>query len=205
MFRSIFDIQSSLSAGSKKLFAAKEMPKSELVRLKAVSHVQREKDILLTYVNRSNFIVQLEGYFHDEDNLYLVSEFVEGGELFSVIQNSENHRMSESHAKLVIAQLVLATEQLHARGIVHRGIKPENIVIGRDGYVKLIDFGFAKQLSRDPKVRTHTVLGTPEYLAPEMIQAVGHSLPVDLWCLGVLLFELLAGHVPFDAEVPTMI
>lgn len=91
---------------------------------------------------------------------------------------------------------------MHCRGVIHRDLKPENVVIGKDGYIKLIDFGFSKMVGNEKTAKTHTTLGTPEYMCPECIQAVGHSKPVDLWCLGVLLFEMIAGHVPFYKEDP---
>lgn len=99
-------------------------------------------------------------------------------------------RFSPDVSRFYAANLVLAIEYLHARDVVYRDLKPENILLGADGYVKLADFGFAKQV----KDRTYTVCGTPEYLAPEIITASGHGKAVDWWALGVLLFELLAGY-----------
>jgi len=188
--------------GSGRLFAAKQMAKVELVRLKVVEHVQREKDILITFINRCQFVVQLETYFHDDRWLYLVTEFVPGGELYTCIQTKDDRRCSVFSAQFYMVQLVLVVEELHTRGIVHRDLKPENVVIDKDGFIKLCDFGFAKCIGNDPTARTHTSLGTPEYMAPECIQAVGHGKAVDLWCLGVMLFEMLTGTTPFNEEDP---
>jgi protein kinase A len=87
---------------------------------------------------------------------------------------------------------------LHAKDIVYRDLKPENIMMGEDGYLKMIDFGFAKVVTK----RTFTICGTPEYIAPEILLNQGHGKPVDWWCLGVLVYEMLAGFPPFQDEDP---
>ena len=85
---------------------------------------------------------------------------------------------------------------------MYRDLKPENIIISapQGGRIKLVDFGFAKQLSKKEKMRTHTTCGTPAYVAPEIIRGKGHSFEVDVWSLGILLFEIIAGYTPFDSE-----
>lgn len=113
--------------------------------------------------------------------------------------HSPNHRFSPDVAKFYTCQIVLALEYLHSLGIVFRDLKPENILIGKDGYAKVTDFGFAKVLSGD---RTYTFCGTPEYLAPEIIQSKGHDTSVDWWALGILVYEMLAGYPPFSDENP---
>ena len=97
-----------------------------------------------------------------------------------------------------MAQIVTIFEYLHAKDIVYRDLKPENIMIGEDGYLKMIDFGFAKVVTK----RTFTICGTPEYIAPEILLNQGHGKPVDWWCLGVLVYEMLAGFPPFQDEDP---
>ena len=87
---------------------------------------------------------------------------------------------------------------MHAKDIVYRDLKPENVMIGEDGYLKMIDFGFAKVVTK----RTFTICGTPEYIAPEILLNQGHGKPVDWWCLGVLVYEMLAGFPPFQDEDP---
>jgi protein kinase A len=87
---------------------------------------------------------------------------------------------------------------LHAKDIVYRDLKPENIMMGEDGYLKMIDFGFAKVVTK----RTFTICGTPEYIAPEILLNQGHGKPVDWWCLGVLVYEMLAGFPPFQDDDP---
>jgi serine/threonine protein kinase len=96
------------------------------------------------------------------------------------------------------AQILCIFEYLHGKDIIYRDLKPENIMIGDDGYLKLIDFGFAKVVRK----RTYTICGTPEYIAPEILLNQGHSKPVDWWTLGILIYEMLAGFPPFQDEDP---
>jgi serine/threonine protein kinase len=96
------------------------------------------------------------------------------------------------------AQIVSIFEYLHSKDIVYRDLKPENIMIGDDGYLKMIDFGFAKVVTK----RTFTICGTPEYIAPEILLNQGHGKPVDWWTLGILVYEMLAGFPPFQDEDP---
>jgi len=182
-------------AGSQRYYVAKAMAKVELVRLKQVHNVKREKDILCAFVNRSEFILQIEGHFSDDRFLYIITEFCSGGDLAQWIQTRPERRCTEEQARFYAAQVVMAVEHLHVRGIAHRDIKPDNIALMKDGYIKLIDFGFAKYLGADRNVRTFTGLGTPEYLSPECIQGVGHGIPLDLWLIGILLYEMLCGKV----------
>lgn len=96
------------------------------------------------------------------------------------------------------AQIASVFEYLHSKDIVYRDLKPENIMIADDGYLKLIDFGFAKVV----KKRTYTICGTPEYIAPEILLNRGHSKPVDWWTFGILIYEMHAGHAPFVDDDP---
>ena len=96
------------------------------------------------------------------------------------------------------AQICSVFEYLHSKDIVYRDLKPENIMIADDGYLKLIDYGFAKEV----KKRTYTICGTPEYIAPEILLNKGHSKPVDWWTFGILIYEMHAGHAPFMDDDP---
>ena len=121
-------------------------------------------------------------------------EFLQGGDLFVYLKG---RRCSESQARFYIAQAVLCFEYLHSRAIVYRDLKPENFMLDSSGYVKLVAFSYAKQLCKDTDL-TFTFCGTPEYLAPEIIQLKGHGVGVDWWTLGIFTYELLLGGPPFQ-------
>lgn len=175
-------------------FALKILKKSEVIRLKQVEHVKAEKEILMRIAHP--FIVNLLAVFQDEKRLCMLLEYVNGGELFSHLR--KEGRLPNEHASFYAGEIVLAFEYLHKIHIVYRDLKPENLLIDTDGHMKITDFGFAKEVED----RTWTLCGTPEYLAPEIIQSKGHGKPVDWWALGVLIFEMLAGYPPFYDENP---
>lgn len=175
-------------------FALKMLKKTEVIRLKQVQHVKAEKDILMMIEHP--FIVNLVSTFQDDKRLYMLMEFVNGGELFSYLRREG--RLSLEFARFYSAEILLAFQYLHERNIVYRDLKPENLLLDSQGHIKITDFGFAKIVES----RTWTLCGTPEYLAPEIIQSKGHSKGVDFWALGVLLFEMIAGYPPFYDENP---
>ncbi|KAI8053666.1 camp-dependent protein kinase 1 [Gilbertella persicaria] len=170
-------------------YAIKVLKKSEVVRLKQVEHTNLEKAIL--EITANPFIVNLWGTFQDDINLYMVMDYVPGGELFSVLR--KNQRFPDHVAKFYAAEVVLAIEYFHSKNIIYRDLKPENLLLDSQGHIKITDFGFAKHV---PDV-TWTLCGTPDYLAPEVIQSKGYGMAVDWWSLGILIFEMLAGHPPF--------
>lgn len=174
--------------------ALKIMKKSEVIRLKQVEHVKAEKEILLSIAHP--FIVNLLTVFQDEKRLCMLLEYVNGGELFSYLR--KEGRLPNDDAAFYAGEIVLAFQYLHSIHIVYRDLKPENLLIDSDGHMKITDFGFAKVVED----RTWTLCGTPEYLAPEIIQSKGHGKPVDWWALGVLIYEMLAGYPPFYDENP---
>ncbi|KXZ43473.1 hypothetical protein GPECTOR_89g493 [Gonium pectorale] len=160
-----------------------------------VEHVKREKELMAEC--DSPFLVRLEGTASDDTTLYMMMEAVMGGELFSYLQ-TRTRPLDESHARFYAASVILALEYLHDRDMVYRDLKPENLLIDLQGYVKVTDFGFVKKLRRGTK--TYTLCGTPEYLAPEIIMNKGHNQAADWWALGVLMFELCNGLPPFMDE-----
>merc|ERR1711871_565214 len=177
-----------------KWMAMKILKKAEIIRLKQVEHIKAEKTILGS-INHP-FIVNMYGAFQDERCLYMLMEYVIGGELFSHLRRAG--RFTNEVTKFYAGEIVLAFDYLHKMDIVYRDLKPENLLLDQDGHVKITDFGFAKRVED----RTWTLCGTPEYLAPEIIQSKGHGKAVDWWALGVLIYEMLAGYPPFYDENP---
>eukprot|EP01079_Euglenida_sp_SAG-EU17-18_P006157 gene6157-1100_t len=199
-------------------YAIKILKKSEVIRMKQVDHIVAERDLLFGV--RHPFKVDAVAAFQDRRKLYVVLEYVSGGEVFSHLRRVG--KFPNRVARFYTAQIVLLFEHLHRNGVMYRDLKPENLLLGEgygcpcsyaaatsftyyfaaDGHVKLTDFGFAKRVSRSPQqsgappgpvLPTYTLCGTPEYLAPEIILSKGHTVGVDWWSLGVLVFEMLVG------------
>ena len=181
-----------------KVFALKIMKKLEVVRLKQVEHIRNEKEILQSIAHP--FLVTLYAVAQDSRNLYMLLEFIIGGELFTHLRKAG--KFENDHGRFYAAQITVGLQYLHedcgTQAIVYRDLKPENLLIDQQGYIKVTDFGFAKRIDD----RTWTLCGTPEYLAPEIIQSKGHGKAVDWWAVGVLVFEMLAGYPPFYDENP---
>ncbi|ORY90109.1 kinase-like domain-containing protein [Leucosporidium creatinivorum] len=173
-------------------YAVKVLSKDRVVKMKQVEHTNSEREMLERV--RHPFLVNLWGTFKDTKNLYMVMDFVAGGELFSLLRKSQ--RFPDPVAKFFAAEVALALDYLHSLDIIYRDLKPENILLGADGHVKITDFGFAKHV---PDI-TWTLCGTPDYLAPEIVQSRGYNKSVDWYALGVLMFEMLAGYPPFFTE-----
>ncbi|KAL8286266.1 hypothetical protein RQP46_004754 [Phenoliferia psychrophenolica] len=173
-------------------YAVKVLSKERVVKMKQVEHTNSEREMLERV--RHPFLVNLWGTFKDSKNLYMVMDFVAGGELFSLLRKSQ--RFPDPVAKFFAAEVALGLDYLHQQDIIYRDLKPENILLGADGHVKITDFGFAKHV---PDI-TWTLCGTPDYLAPEIVQSRGYNKSVDWYALGVLMFEMLAGYPPFFTE-----
>ncbi|KAJ0546731.1 putative protein kinase AGC-MAST family [Helianthus annuus] len=206
------------------VFAIKVLKKADMIRKNAVESILAERDILISV--RNPFVVRFFYSFTCKENLYLVMEFLNGGDLFSLLRTLGC--LEENMARVYIAEVVLALEYLHSLNIIHRDMKPDNLLIGPDGHIKLSDFGLSKvglinstedlsgtSGSRAPvygenEVTTEngqkqSVVGTPDYLAPEILLGVGHGATADWWSVGVILFELLVGIPPFNAESPQQV
>jgi len=180
--------------GRKTVFALKMLKKEEVIRLKQVDHIKSEKQILSRLSHP--YIVSLYSAFQDSLYLLMLMEYVIGGELFSQLRKVG--RFSNATARFYAQEILLAFEYMHTLDIVYRDLKPENLLIDSKGHIKITDFGFAKVVTD----RTWTLCGTPEYLAPEIIQSKGHGKGVDWWALGILIYEMLAGFPPFSDENP---
>lgn len=174
---------------NQRFYAIKVLRKIDIVKLKQVEHTKNERAILSSV--KYSFIVNLWGTFQDDANLYMVMDYVPGGELFSFMRKSI--RLQEDVAKFYAAEVLLTIAYLHSQDVIYRDLKPENILLDSEGHIKITDFGFAKVV---PDI-TWTLCGTPDYLAPEIIQSKGYGKPVDYWALGVLIYEMLSGVAPF--------
>ena len=142
------------------------------------------------------FCIRLIAAYKDRTHLYMVLEICQGGELFSLLQ--KERKLDEPASAFYGASVMLAFEYLHNRNIIYRDLKPENLLLDGKGYLKVVDFGFAKLI----KDRTWTLCGTPEYLAPETIRNKGHGKGVDWWTLGILMYEMMVGQPPFVDDDP---
>jgi CRP-like cAMP-binding protein len=176
-------------------FALKCQAKRAIVDSGLQEHVLNEMRVMRKIDHP--FIAKLYTALQDSKYLYFVLELLLGGELFTHLRN--RGKLSEQTARFYAATVTYAFSTLHAKRIAYRDLKPENLVMDSRGYVKLVDFGLAKQLLSG---KTWTLCGTPDYLAPEIILNEGHDLAVDYWAMGVLIFEMVVGAPPFYAEDP---
>ncbi|KAJ1454783.1 kinase-like domain-containing protein [Pelagophyceae sp. CCMP2097] len=175
-------------------YALKSQSKQAIVENSLQEHVLMERDILMQL--DSPFIIKLVSSFQDSKYIYFLLELLIGGELFSHLR--KKGRFTENMMKFYAASVVLGFEHMHAKKVAYRDLKPENLVLDRAGYVKIVDLGLAKVVTS----KTWTLCGTPDYLAPEIILNEGHDKAVDYWALGVLMYELVAGVPPFYADDP---
>ncbi|CAF0806974.1 unnamed protein product [Adineta steineri] len=170
-------------------YALKTMSIKRIIESKQIEHVQNEKNILLK-INHP-FLVRLYWTTHSNNLLYLLLEYLPGGELFQMMRKRE--KFDSKIAVFYASEVLLGLDYLHHLDILYRDLKPENILLDKEGHVRLVDFGFAKET----KERTFTLCGTVDYLAPEVIQNRGHHKASDWWAFGVLIYEMLAGYPPF--------
>ncbi|XP_059616810.1 cGMP-dependent protein kinase, isozyme 1 [Phlebotomus argentipes] len=177
-------------------YALKCLKKQHIVETHQEDHVFSERIIMLSC--QSPFICRLFRTYRDSKYVYMLLEACLGGEIWTTLR--DQGYFSDATTQFIIGCVLQAFEYLHARGIVYRDLKPENLMLDSSGYVKLVDFGFAKYIGYSSK--TWTFCGTPEYVAPEIILNKGHDRGVDFWALGILIHELLTGAPPFTANDP---
>jgi serum/glucocorticoid-regulated kinase 2 len=183
-----------------KIYAMKVLKKQHLVARKQVAHTITERNVLEGIDHP--FVVSLRFAFQTDEKLYMVLDYFTGGELFLHLKNEG--RFSESRARLYAAEIILALECLHKNDIIYRDLKPENLLLDNEGHIRLTDFGLSKDSIKDDGL-SHTFCGTPEYLAPEVLQGQGHGKAVDWWSLGTLVYEMIVGLPPFyDQNVNVM-
>ncbi|KAK9530947.1 hypothetical protein VZT92_012419 [Zoarces viviparus] len=179
-----------------KTFAMKILKKRHIVDTRQQEHIRSEKHIMTEA--HSDFIVRLYRTFKDSKYLYMLMEACLGGELWTILRDRGS--FEDSTTRFYTACVVEAFAYLHAKGIIYRDLKPENLILDSRGYAKLVDFGFAKKIGFCKK--TWTFCGTPEYVAPEIILNKGHDVSADYWSLGILMYELLTGSPPFSGPDP---
>lgn len=173
----------------------KTLRKAALVKRNQLLHTKTERNILQNI--KHPFLTSLTYAFQTPDKLYLVMDFCGGGELFYWLK--KDRRFSQNRARLFAAEILLALEALHSHDIIYRDLKPENILLDLEGHIRLTDFGLSKEAVTGAGAQggTKTFCGTPEYLAPEILENKGHGKAVDWWSLGTLIYEMLTGLPPF--------
>lgn len=173
------------------LYALKVIPKIDIIKKNSFDNLKNEKRILMS-VNHP-FVVNLEYFFISPSYVFFAMKFKQGGELYHHLKKLG--RFSEEVARFYACQVLSGLEYLHSKKILYRDMKPENILLDADGNCCLADFGISKEL--DDAVKTKSFVGTPEYVAPEVILQKGYDKAIDIWCFGVLLFEMVFGAPPF--------
>jgi len=209
---------------SNRLYAMKVLSKKEMIKRNKIKRALAEQEILAT--SNHPFIVTLYHSFQSEDHLYLCMEYCSGGEFFRALQTRPNKCVDEDAARFYAAEVTAALEYLHLMGFIYRDLKPENILLHQSGHIMLSDFDLSKQ--SDPggrptmifgrngtssnsmpaidtksciaNFRTNSFVGTEEYIAPEVIKGCGHTIAVDWWTLGILIYEMLYGTTPFKGK-----
>uniref|UniRef100_A0A8C9QYF8 non-specific serine/threonine protein kinase n=1 Tax=Scleropages formosus TaxID=113540 RepID=A0A8C9QYF8_SCLFO len=209
------------------LYAMKTLRKKDVLNRNQVAHVKAERDILAEADNE--WVVRLYYSFQDRDSLYFVMDYIPGGDMMNLLIRMGV--FPEPLARFYIAELTLAIESVHRMGFIHRDIKPDNILIDLDGHIKLTDFGLCtgfrwthnskyyqkgehrgalvgpfleqRAMRQHQRCLAHSLVGTPNYIAPEVLLRKGYTQLCDWWSVGVILFEMLVGQPPFLASTPT--
>lgn len=193
----VFQVKKRGGSDKHCLYAMKVLKKATIVRnAKDTAHTKAERNILESVKNP--FVVDLIYAFQTDGKLYLILEYLSGGELF--MQLEREGIFMEDMASFYLAEILLGLEHLHIEGVIYRDLKPENILLDSNGHIKLTDFGLCKE-SIFEGAQTHTFCGTIEYMAPEILLRLGHDKSVDWWSFGALMFDMLTGSVSFERDI----
>uniref|UniRef100_A0A667YAV4 Protein kinase C n=1 Tax=Myripristis murdjan TaxID=586833 RepID=A0A667YAV4_9TELE len=179
---------------TERIYAMKVVKKELVNDDEDIDWVQTEKHVFEQASNHP-FLVGLHSCFQTESRLFFVIEYVNGGDLMFHMQRQR--KLPEEHARFYSAEISLALNYLHERGIIYRDLKLDNVLLESEGHIKLTDYGMCKEGLR-PGDTTSTFCGTPNYIAPEILRGEDYGFSVDWWALGVLMFEMMAGRSPFD-------
>uniref|UniRef100_A0A8C2WFK0 Protein kinase C n=1 Tax=Cyclopterus lumpus TaxID=8103 RepID=A0A8C2WFK0_CYCLU len=179
---------------NKQVYAMKVVKKELVHEDEDIDWVQTEKHVF-EQASTNPFLVGLHSCFQTESRLFLVIEYVNGGDLMFHMQRQR--KLPEEHARFYAAEICIALNFLHEKGIIYRDLKLDNVLLDHEGHIKLTDYGMCKEGIR-PGDTTSTFCGTPNYIAPEILRGEDYGFSVDWWALGVLMFEMMAGRSPFD-------